>query len=73
MTIAETDREIRTIVEKHHVYGAEAVINALVRAVKNEKQLSKHEIEKMLDHAFEREEQCDQTVRKEASYGAEIL
>ena len=55
MTIAETDREIRELIQKHHVYGAEAVINALVRAAATEPYLTNYEILKILNNALERE------------------
>ena len=55
MTIAGTDREVRVLIKQHHIYGAETIINALVRAAVTEPHLTKDAIIKMVEHAFERE------------------
>ena len=55
MTIAGTDREVRVLIKQHHIYGAETIINALVRAAQTEPYLTKDAIIKMVDRAFERE------------------
>lgn len=55
MTIAETDRQVRELIQEKHICGAVAIINALVRAAQTEPYLTKDAIKKMLDHAFERE------------------
>lgn len=56
MEIATTDREIGELIYRHHVYGAEAVINALVRAAKKEPYLDKYAVLRMVERAFDREE-----------------
>lgn len=56
MTIAQTDREIKELIDKHHVYGAETVINALVRACDGQDYLGRDAIVKMLDSAYARKE-----------------
>lgn len=61
MTIAETDREIRELIQEKHICGADAIINALVRAAQTEPYLTKDAIKKMLDHAFEREATKEET------------
>lgn len=53
MTIAETDREVKDLVEKHHVYGAETIINALVRACDKKPYLGRAELIKLIDNAYE--------------------
>lgn len=55
VTIAATDREIKGIIEKHHVYGAEVVINALTRASIEESYLDENTIIQMVHNAFKRE------------------
>ena len=55
MTIAGTDREVRVLIKQHHIYGAETIINALVRAAQTEPHLTRDEIVSMVDHAFKRE------------------
>lgn len=55
MTIAETDRQVRELIREKHIYGAQTIINALVRAAQTEPYLTKDAIIKMLDYAFERE------------------
>ncbi len=54
MTIAATDREVKELIDKHHVYGAEVVINALVRASAKEPYLNEDFIIKMIKFAFDR-------------------
>ena len=56
MTIAKADREVKDLIQKNHVYGAEAIINALVRAAQTEPYLTPDAIKSMVDHAFERQE-----------------
>ena len=53
MTIAATDREVRNLIREHHIVGAEAVVNALARATKEEKYLDREAIIRMLDHELE--------------------
>lgn len=52
MTIAQVDKEIKDLINNHHVYGAEVLISALARASKNEKWLGKKDIHKLVDEAY---------------------
>lgn len=56
MEIVTADREIGELIDRHHVYGAETVINALVRAAKRQPYLGQYEIQCMVEQAFKREE-----------------
>lgn len=53
MTIASTDKEISSLIERFHTYGAEAVINALVRACRGKQFLNKEALLNIFNHAFE--------------------
>ena len=52
MTIAETDKQIRGVIKQWHVYGAEAIVNALVRACEHEPYLQRDDLLRLLDHAY---------------------
>lgn len=54
MTIAQTEKEIKGLVKEHHIYGAETIINALVRSSKDISYLDEETIVKMVKSAFER-------------------
>lgn len=54
MTIASTDREIRELIHEKHVVGAEAVMNALVRACDGQPFLGRDYLHELLDQAFRR-------------------
>lgn len=54
MTIASTDREIRELIHEKHVVGAEAVMNALVRACDGQPYLGREYLHELLDQAFRR-------------------
>lgn len=54
MTIAGTYKEVEGVVKKHHVYGAEAVINALVFGSVGEAYINKEALHRMIDSAYER-------------------
>ena len=56
MTIAGTDRAVRELIKEHHVYGAETVINALVRATTDELYLGEDVLIRLIHKAYEREE-----------------
>ena len=60
MKIATADREIKEIIDKHHVYGAEVLINAIVRAARRQPYLGQREIQHLVERAFEREEAGDE-------------
>ena len=55
MTIAQTDSQIKGIIHEHSVYGAEAIMQALVRACKNHPYLKLEDLHKMLDSAYKHE------------------
>lgn len=52
MTIYETSKEIIDLVNKHHVRGAECIINALVESTVNKPYLDEDSIVKMVHKAF---------------------
>lgn len=52
MTIAGTEKEIRGIIDQHSVYGAETVINGLVRSCIGKQYLGEDELIKMIKFAF---------------------
>ena len=54
MTIAQTDREIKELINEHHTYGAESIINALARALNDEKFLGEEEVIVLVKSAFKR-------------------
>lgn len=55
MTIRELDSSIKEVVDAHSVCGAEAVINALVRACKNKRYMGAECLHGMLECAILRE------------------
>ena len=57
MTIASADREIRELIREKHVVGAEAVMNALVRACDGQPYLGRDYLHVLLDQAFRRLEE----------------
>ena len=59
MTIAETDRTIKELIKEHHVYGAEAVINALVRASQDEPYLDEGVYILMIQNAYKHIKEVD--------------
>ena len=54
MTIAALDPEIKGVISKHSVYGAEAVVNALVRACDGHQYLQREDLIELLDNAYKR-------------------
>lgn len=57
MTIAAADREIGSLIKNFKTYGAEVVINALVRTCRGEPYLKKDDILRMIDSAYKRIEE----------------
>lgn len=55
MTIAQIDREVESIIARYSVYGAECLINALVRAGKNQQYVDVDMLHKLIDEAARRE------------------
>ena len=59
MTIASSHKEMKEIIDKHSVYGAEALINSLVYASRDNKYLTEDEMHKLVSYAFKmRERRC---------------
>ncbi len=56
VTPSNLDIAIRRLIEKYHVYGAECVVNALVRATADELYLDPDAISRMFTYAYKREE-----------------
>jgi hypothetical protein len=56
MTIASTDKEINELINDHHIYGLESIINAVVRACKDEPYVNEDYIIKLVKSAYDREE-----------------
>lgn len=59
MTIAQADKEISELIAEHHMYGAETICNALVRAVKTERWIDERDLIKLIIRATRREEDAD--------------
>lgn len=60
MTISELDKSLREVVERYHVYGAESIINALIRACEGRDYLSREYVIKLVNAAYRHmEEQND--------------
>lgn len=57
MTIASADAEIGNLIEKHSVYGAETVVNALVRGCGKKKWLQPPDLVRLLIRAIRREDE----------------
>lgn len=57
MTIAGTDKAVRDLIKEHHVYGAETVVNALVRATIDEPYMGEDMLIRLVHKAYEREEE----------------
>lgn len=55
MKICQLDKELNEIVSNHHVYGAECIINSLVRACIDENYLDFDDLCRMLRHSYEHE------------------
>lgn len=56
MTIAETDKQIKGVIDQWSVYGAEAIMQALVRATRKHSYLQPADLHKLLDTVVEHEE-----------------
>jgi hypothetical protein len=59
MTIASTDKEINELINDHHIYGLESIINAVVRACKDEPYVNEDYIIKLVKSAYDREERYE--------------
>ena len=54
MKVCELDKGIKEIIDSHHVYGAECIINALVYACKDHDYLNEDDLVVMVKNAFNR-------------------
>lgn len=54
MTISKTEAEVAYLIKKHHVYGAETIINAVVLGSIGEAYINKDVLKRMIDRAYER-------------------
>lgn len=54
MTISKTEAEIVYLIKKHHVYGAETIINAVVLGSIGEAYIDKDVLKRMIDRAYDR-------------------
>lgn len=54
MTIASTDKEIKELINEHHVYAVETIINAVVRNCNNETYVDEDYIIKLVKSAYKR-------------------
>lgn len=50
MTIASLRKDIGKLIERHHVYGAEAIINALMGACEGRDYLTPDDIKRLIDN-----------------------
>ena len=55
MTISQLDKELKQIIDDHSVYGAECIINALVRACDGKQYLDEYALHLMLKLSTEHE------------------
>lgn len=61
LTIARLDREFTALIDMHHVYGAESIVNALVRATKGHPYLTKDDVFMLFYKAYQMEEVANDT------------
>lgn len=55
MTISQLDKELKQIIDEHSVYGAECIINALVRACEGKQYLDEYALHLLLKLSVEHE------------------
>lgn len=55
MTIMQLDGEIKSVIDKHHVYGAECILYALVRACSGQPYLEGDDIQRILKDVINHE------------------
>lgn len=56
LTIATLDKELKNLIDGYSVYGAESIINSLVRASKSNHHLNKEMLIQLIEEAYRREE-----------------
>lgn len=54
MTVASSSKEVKELIQNHHVYGAEAIINAVVFGSVGEAYIDKDVLKRMIDNAYDR-------------------
>lgn len=60
MTISQLDKELKSIIDNYHVYGAECILHSLIRACKDERYLGADEIRHILETVIKREQEEDE-------------
>lgn len=55
MTISQLDKELKQIIDEHSVYGAECIINALVRACDGKQYLDEYALHLLIKLSYEHE------------------
>lgn len=56
MTVSSCDKEVKVLIEKHSVYGLEAILNAIVRATDGKDWMKKEDVFRYLEAAYKHEE-----------------
>lgn len=57
MTIAEIEREVKSVIDKHSVYGLESVLFAVVRGSEGKPYMSKEEVIALLLQCYKHVEE----------------
>ena len=57
MTIAEAEKEVRNVIEKHSIYGLETILFAVVRSTKGNPYMDKEYCLDLLKKCYEHVEQ----------------
>lgn len=65
MTIMQLDKELKSVIDAHSVYGAECILHALVRACAGHPYLAGEDIKRILKKVIEREEKMQEAERSE--------
>lgn len=52
MTIMQLDKELKSVIDAHSVYGAECILHALVRACAGHPYLKGEDIKRILDRGY---------------------
>lgn len=53
LTISSLEQEIRGIIVKYHVYGAECIVKSLVRACQDQKYLTRGALHELIEAGYE--------------------
>lgn len=65
MTIITTEKEVKNLIEKHHVYGLEVIINSIVRAAKTQQYMTEDVMHALIRSSFEFEKIVDENWKEE--------